>query len=40
MASWRAWIRAVVMPDIDPLSRLSAARFTAEFAWVGEAREL
>src|SRR5215218_4257003 len=28
------------MPDSCPLSRLRAARFTAEFAWVGEASEL
>jgi hypothetical protein len=33
-------MRAVVMPDSCPLSTLSAARFTAEFACVGEARVL
>jgi hypothetical protein len=40
VASWRAWMRAVVMPDSCPLSMLRAARLTAEFAWVGEASEL
>jgi hypothetical protein len=38
VASWRRSIRAVVTSESWLL--LSAAKLTAEFAWVGEAREL